>query len=55
MRYHVLLPDPDRPYPRYFSQLDDEARRLVAETSPGEDLLLVRQDGDRLVRLPDLE
>lgn len=57
MRYHVLLPDPDRPYPRHFSQLDarddDEARRLVAETWPGEKLLLVRQDGDRLVPVPD--
>jgi hypothetical protein len=57
MRYHVLLPDPDRPYPRYFAALDArddaEARRLVAETWPGERLRIVRQDGDRLVWLPE--
>ena len=59
MRYHVLLVADDRPHPRYLSELDApddaEARRLVAETWPGERLRVVRQDGDRLTWLPDRE
>jgi hypothetical protein len=56
MRYHVLLPAPGRPHPLYLRALhapdDDAARRLVAETWPGEDLRLVREDGDRFVPVP---
>jgi hypothetical protein len=60
MRYHVLLPVAGRTHPLYLKALDaeddDQARRLVAETWPGEDdLYLVRVDGDRLVRVPDRE
>jgi hypothetical protein len=48
MRYHVLLPAPGRPHPLYLSRLDadddDQARRLVAATWPGEDLRLVREE-----------
>jgi hypothetical protein len=57
MSFHVLFIADDRPEPHYFATLDadddDQARRLVAETWPGEDdLALVREDGDRLVRVP---
>jgi hypothetical protein len=59
-RYHVLFAGNDRPEPRHLAEIDaednDHARRLVAETWPGEDdLCLVRVDGDRLVRVPDRE
>lgn len=44
--------------PHYFANLDadddDQARRLVAKKWPGEDdLRLVREEGDRLVWLPE--
>jgi hypothetical protein len=56
MRYHVLL-ECDRPDPTYLGAIDadddEEARRLVAETWPGERLRIVRQDDDRLVWLSD--
>jgi hypothetical protein len=60
LRYHVLFPVEGRPEPHYFSNFeaddDDHARRLVRERWPGEDdLFLVREDGNRLVRVPDRE
>jgi hypothetical protein len=58
MRYHVLFVAADRPEPHYFSNFeaddDDQARRLLREKWPGEDdLFLVREEGVRLVRVPD--
>jgi hypothetical protein len=58
MRYHVLFHAADQPEPHYFANFDadddDEARRLVRERWPGEDdLYLVREDGVRLVRVPE--
>jgi hypothetical protein len=58
MRYHVLFHAADQPEPHYFANFDaddeDKARRLVRERWPGEDdLYLVREDGVRLVRVPE--
>jgi len=57
MRYHVLLVADDRPHPVPLAQIDapddDQARRFVAETWPGERLQIVRQDDHRLVWLSD--
>jgi hypothetical protein len=59
MRHHVLLECDHRTHPLHVSVIDadddDQARLLVAEKWPGEDgLLLVRQNGDRLTRVPSL-
>jgi hypothetical protein len=55
-RARSRLPRPSEPH--YFANFEvddgDQARRLVVEKWPGEDgLFLVREDGDRLVRVPD--
>jgi hypothetical protein len=60
MRYHVLFQADDRPEPHYFSHLqaddDEQARRLLRERWPGEDdLYLGREEGLRLVRVPERE
>jgi hypothetical protein len=54
VRYHILL-ECDRLSPIYFAAIeandDDAARLFVAQQWPGERLQIVRQDGDRLVRV----
>jgi hypothetical protein len=60
MRYHVLFVADSRPEPYYLTAVeaddDDQARRLLRERWPGEDdLYLVREEGVRLVRVPDRE
>jgi hypothetical protein len=61
--YHGLLGCDGRPHPLHFSAFDaandDQARQLVAErwlaSEPELRLLIVRQDGARLVKVPDRE
>ena len=58
MGYHVLFVAANRPEPYHYSVLhapdDDQARRLVREKWPGEEnLFLVREEGIRLVWVPD--